>query len=139
MDDPAGVGESTHPSEVESIEVLKSEVLVNDAGDDNDNDYNADDTEVHIYVVQRHVDDVGWERLLTLSGRFLCEKDALSGQTLASWKTSSLKSLDVVERRDAVRFRLFFLPASQSYRQRDYTMEENDFTVRFLKIHEILP
>ena len=120
----------THPSEVESIEVLKSEVLLNDANIDDDDE---DETEVHVYVVQRQVDDVEWERLLTFSARHLCEKDALSGQTLASWKTSSLKSLHVVERRDTVHFRLFFLPASQSYRQRDYIMEENDFTVRYSK------
>lgn len=123
---------------MESIEVLKSEVLLNDVDDAADDDDDDDGTEVHVYVVQRHVEDVEWERLLTLSGRLLCEKDALSGQTLASWKTSSLKSLNVVDRRDAVRFHLFFLPASQSYRQRDYTMEENDFTVRRSKILQLL-
>ena len=110
--------EVEHAIEVESIEVLKLDNLLYD-----------DETELYVYLVQRHVEDVEWKRLLTLSPNYLCEKDALSGQTLASWKMSSLKSLDVLQRQDAVRFQLFFLPASQSYRQRVYTMEENDFTV----------
>lgn len=109
--------EVEHAIEVESIEVLKLDNLLYD-----------DETELYVYLVQRHVEDVEWKRLLTLSPNYLCEKDALSGQTLASWKMSSLKSLDVLQRQDAVRFQLFFLPASQSYRQRVYTMEENDFT-----------
>jgi hypothetical protein len=89
-----------------------------------------DEVSDHVFLVQREVDGIQLERLLTVSKWNMYEKDTLSGATLSSWKMPQLKSLKILEREPRVRLQLTFFPASLSCRTRIYSMEENDFIVR---------
>jgi hypothetical protein len=89
-----------------------------------------DEVSDHVFLVQREVDGIQLERLLTVSKWNMYEKDTLSGATLSSWKMPQLKSLKILERKPRVRLQLTFFPASLSCRTRIYSMEENDFIVR---------
>ena len=94
----------------------------------------GDSDDLHVFVVQRQIgDSQSEERLLTVSAAYLCEKDTLSGATLAYWKRSSLQFMTVLcpssLSRPSVRVQLVFFPAYRSNNEPIYDMEQDDFTV----------
>lgn len=99
-----------------------------------DEDGESDD-DLHVYVVQRQITtDIKEERLLTVSAVYLCEKDALTGQTLFCWKKSSLQAVMLVQTPDfpshpIVEVQLLFHPTSRRGNDPIYVMEQDDYEV----------
>lgn len=100
-----------------------------------------------VFVVQRQLDSESQEeRLLTVSEVYLYEKDALSGQTLFSWKRSSLQTVTVLDppecsSRSVVRVKFSFLHAfcrNSGSDEITYVMEQDDFSVPIIQIYRNL-